>query len=143
MPKATSVTPGLSEKTARKSGSTDRKAGKVVESARAEAQRLRAGAAADAARTRAQAEEHARRLILDARATADGVRAEGMELVSNLRQMSDALREISERVLEDVEAIHARMLGELTQVEPEPAGASEVSDTAEEELDVPEFVQPK
>ncbi len=88
---------------------------------------------------RAEAEEHARRLVLDARATADGVRAEGMEVVSNLRQISDTLRELSDRVLADVEAIHARMVGELEAASPSPdASPSE----ADEQLDVPDFVSP-
>lgn len=131
MPKATNATPGRSasasrKRTAAKPGSTERNAAKVVESTRHEATRVRA-----------EAEEHARRLVLDARATADGVRAEGMEVVSNLRQISDALRELSERVRADVEAIHARMVGELEAVSPSlgPAPAD-----AEGELDVPDFV---
>jgi cell division septum initiation protein DivIVA len=109
----------------------------------------------EAERIRAEAEEHARRLILDARATADGIRAEGMEVVSNLRQISDTLRELSDRVLEDVEAIHARMVGQLERVAPAPYGpeapATDVPAPAAEapaappaetdvELDVPDFV---
>jgi hypothetical protein len=86
---------------------------------------------------RAEAEEHAHRLVLDARATADGVRAEGMEVVSNLRQISDTLRELADRVLADVEAIHARMVGELEAADPAPEPAP--ADT-QGELDVPDFI---
>jgi cell division septum initiation protein DivIVA len=147
VPKATSVKPG-STPAGRKARSTERNAGKVVESARAEAERARREAKAEAAQIRAQAEEHARRLVLDARATADGVRAEGMEVVSNLRQISDALREMSERVLEDVEAIHARMVGELKQVDPgsavghPPAPEPPDAQSPADELDVPDFIAP-
>jgi hypothetical protein len=62
--------------------------------------------------------------VLDARASADGVRAEGMELVSNLREMGDVLRSNAERLLRDVQSIHARMVGELDRVEPEPDSTS-------------------
>jgi cell division septum initiation protein DivIVA len=138
--------PGSSSPGTRNAGSTERKAAKVVESARAEADRVRREAKADAGRIQEEAEEHARRLVLDARATADGVRAEGMEVVSNLRQISDTLREMSERILEDVQAIHARMVEELAQASPEaspgapaePERATEPSSS--EELDVPDFV---
>lgn len=155
MPKATSTPAGKSSARPRRSAgaqaaSTERKAAKVVESARHEA-----------AQIRAEAEEHARRLVLDARASADGVRAEGMEVVSNLRQISDTLREMADRVLEDVEAIHARMVGELERVRataddsltvapghdgpaaPARAEPEELAVPARaepEELDVPDFV---
>jgi cell division septum initiation protein DivIVA len=151
--KATSVKPGRSApkpgaaSTTRRATSTDRNAAKLTESAEAEARRVRAAAAAEGARTREEAEEHARRLILDARATADGVRAEGMEVVSNLRQISDTLRELSERVLRDVEAIHARMVGELERAAPgdavteEPAATAPLAEpAARDQLDVPDFV---
>jgi uncharacterized membrane protein YqiK len=156
VPKATSP---RGRSTAGKVQSTERKAAKVVESAQAEAKRVRAAANADAARIRAEAEriradaeEHARGLILDARATADGVRAEGMEIVSNLRQMSDSLRVNAERLLTDIQSIHSRMVGELERVEPGgdtglPSGAADAEErsmaepSTEEELDVPDFVQ--
>ena len=73
--------------------------------------------------------------MLDARAAADGVRAEGMELVLSLRQISDALREGAERLLADIEAVHARMVGELEAADPvQPASGRD------EALEVPEFV---
>ncbi|HTX32143.1 MAG TPA: hypothetical protein VMD09_12215 [Solirubrobacteraceae bacterium] len=141
MPKATSVKPGTAP-AARKASTTERNAATVVESARAEAERVRRQAHAEAAQIRAEAEEHARRLVLDARATADGVRAEGMEVVSNLRQISDALREMSERVLRDVQAIHTRMVGELERADPTQSSASPepASGESDPELDVPDFV---
>lgn len=113
-----------------------RKPTKAIVDARAEAQRIRREAEADAARTREQAEEHARRLVLDARASADGVRAEGMELVSELRQMSDLLRSTAARLLEDIQAIHSRMSGELEEVAP---GADHTG-SGENVLEVPDFV---
>jgi cell division septum initiation protein DivIVA len=141
VPKATSVKPGTSSSATRKASSTGRNADKVVESARAEADRVRARANADAARIHEQAEEHARRLVLDARATAEGVRAEGMEVVSTLRQISDTLREMSERVREDVETIHTRMLGELPgAVAPESGSAEVPAEPTSDELDVPDFL---
>lgn len=161
VPKATSVTPGSSASTARKSTSPERKAAKVVESAEAEARRVRTAASADAARIRAEAEEHARRLVLDARASADGVRAEALELVSNLRQMSDSLRANAERLLEDIQSIHARMVRDLERVDPgaecgSTSLAAEADPSADaraaepvapaqsgsgDELDVPDFIQ--
>ena len=147
MAKVTSVKPGSAAApnagsgAAQKPASTERNAAKVVASARQEATRLRAEAKSEAARIRQEAEEHARRLVLDARATADGVRAEGMEVVSNLRQISDTLREVSDRVLKDVEAIHARMLGELERVDADGAlPASEPPGAEHNELDVPDFL---
>lgn len=113
--------------------------------------RVRREAETDAARIRCEAESHARRLILDARATADGVRAEGMELVSNLRQMGDALHSNAERLLHDIQAIHARMIGQLEQASPQkptlhqpPAAPAEAAPSPgagpDEVLDVPDFV---
>lgn len=139
MTKATSDSPRKSRGS--QIASTERKAAKVVSSAQQEATRARAEAKAEAQRLREDAEEHARRLVLDARATADGVRAEGMEVVSNLRQISDTLRELSDRVLEDVEAIHARMVEELEKVAPDGAlPTAEPPRAAGDELDVPDFV---
>jgi cell division septum initiation protein DivIVA len=153
VPKATSVSPGKSRSSpaaGSKPGSTERNADKLVQSARQEATRLLAEAKAEAKRIRTEADEHARGRILDARATADGVRAEGMEVVSNLRQISDTLRELSEQVLQDVQAIHARMVGELERVGPEAGPAADPpAATAParkppaggaDDLEVPDFV---
>src|SRR5262249_6842461 len=116
----------------------------------------------------AEAEERARGLQLDARATADGVRAEGMEIVSELRQMGDALRSNSERLLGDIQAIHSRMLSRLEGVEAPgtetsgegaerpsaPAGSGEPPNSEhsassdepasanDEELELPDFISP-
>jgi hypothetical protein len=90
-------------------------------------------------------------MVLDAQATADGVRDEGMELVSNLREMSDALRSNAERLLHDIQTIHWRMLGELERVDPEGVAPPAVSEgdvaretsqapDAEDQLDVPDFI---
>jgi cell division septum initiation protein DivIVA len=133
----------------------ERKAAALIDAARAEAARIRRAAESDAKRTHAEAEEHARRLVLDARASADGVRAEGMELVSNLREMGDVLRSNAERLLHDIQSIHTRMVGELTDVDPggtgeagAPTEAPQVAAADEggpapepdDALDVPDFV---
>lgn len=128
-----------------------RKSTKAIVDARADAQRIRKEAETEAARVRADAEEHARRLVLDARASADGVRAEGMELVSNLREMSDVLRSNADRLLQDIQAIHSRMIGELEGVTPEggrtsradDAGSPETGPRDEHVLEVPDFVSPR
>lgn len=119
-----------------------RKSTKAIVDARAEAQRIRNEAKADAARIRAEAEEHARGLVLDARASADGVRAEGMELVSNLREMSDVLRSNADLLLRDIQAIHARMIGELERVRPEGADttAADSADPDDRALAIPDFI---
>jgi cell division septum initiation protein DivIVA len=115
----------------------------TVEHAQRESQRIRRAAEADAARIRGEAEEHARRLVIDARASADGVRAEGMELVSHLREMGDALRSNADRLLRDIQAIHSRMVGELERAAPDeapqPPGEAPAP-TDDEVLDVPDFV---
>lgn len=150
-------------RTRRPSGSTaseravvqaERKAAALIDAAQAEADRIRRAAESDAKRTRAEAEEHARRVVLDARASADGVRAEGMELVSNLREMGDVLRSNAERLLHDIQSIHTRMVGELSEVEPTgeapepgvgthdgaPSHERHPAPQDEEALDVPDFV---
>jgi hypothetical protein len=109
----------------------------------------------EAAGVRAEADERARSLIADARDTAAGVRAEGLELVSHLREMGDSLKANADRLLRDVQRIHSRMTRELDSVgsatdEPEvtasrsrPSAADEseslLSPTGEV-LDVPEFL---
>jgi hypothetical protein len=95
--------------------------------------------------------------VIDARASADGVRAEGMELVSQLREMGDALRSNAERLLSDIQAIHSRMVRELDRVargpddpaafdgEASAPAGDEVFDSqptapGEDTLEVPDFV---
>jgi hypothetical protein len=134
----------------RKLKAAERKAAKLLEDARREADLVRAAADDDAARTRAEAEERARGLVIDASATAEGVRAEGMELVSNLREMGDVLRANAERLLHDIQDIHLRMVSELERVDPgggvvdsRPDAedqASEPAPSESEELDVPDFI---
>jgi hypothetical protein len=64
--------------------------------------------------------------------------------VSSLRQIGDTLHELSERVRQDVEAIHTRMVRELERVTPEAAEAPPAPHPArtQDELDVPDFLQP-
>lgn len=114
-----------------------------------------------------ESEKRSRELILDAHGAADGVRAEGLELVANLRQMGDSLRSNAERLLRDVQLIHTRMVATLEDAggTPSPRGSlgrgaartstpsSSASRAAasnsgrpargfEDELDVPEFIPP-
>jgi hypothetical protein len=82
-----------------------------------------------------------------------------MEIVSELRQMGDALRGNAERLLRDIQAIHSRMLSRLDEVEaeldagsdsgagsaqtaPGAEGASPESTSEADELEVPDFVSP-
>lgn len=132
----------------RQAATAEWQAAALIDAARREADRIRRDAEKDAKRTREEAEDHARRLVLDAQASADGVRAEGMELVSNLREMGAALRSNAERLLHDIQSIHARMVGELGELAPAPA-AEDPADAAlpeppasadDEALDVPDFV---
>ncbi len=60
----------------------------------------------------------------DARATADGVRSEGLELVSNLREMSNSLRANAERLLGDVQRVHSRLVAQIERVERVAGGSS-------------------
>jgi hypothetical protein len=154
---------GVDASTRGKSKSSSAKAAEPdARQARDEATRLlrEAGQArAQAASALAEAEERARGLLMDARATAEGVRAEGMEIVSELRQMGDALRGNAERLLRDIQAIHSRMLSRLDEVEaeldagsdsgagsaqtaPGAEGASPESTSEADELEVPDFVSP-
>jgi hypothetical protein len=62
----------------------------------------------------------------EARTVAGEVRAEGLELHANLREMGDSLRSNAERLLRDVQAVHSRMVAELDRIDggqrPSPAG---------------------
>jgi len=103
--------------------------------------RARTEAKDSAAKMKAQSLE----ALAQARIAAADVRAEGMELVNNLREMGDALRSNSERLLRDVQAIHSRMVAELDQVD---GGASRLPTARDssprriDDLDVPEFIPP-
>ena len=113
------------------------------------AEKLVSDAEGEGSKARAEAEQRARGLIQDASATADGVRSEGMELVSNLREMADSLRSNAERLLRDIQRIHASMMSDLDRVMPGVAGeggpeastpSSRSGSVSGEELDVPEFI---
>jgi len=130
----------------------------VVADAHKTADGIVSEARGEAAGVRAEGEERARSLISDARDTAAGVRSEGLELVSNLREMGDALKANADRLLRDVQRIHSRMTRDLDSVgvsgSDGPAvtvsrGRRSASDDPEsslspsgEVLDVPEF-QPR
>jgi hypothetical protein len=116
-------------------------------------ERARKVAQARTAQMKAQSLES----LAQARIAAADVRSEGMELVNNLREMGDALRSNSERLLRDVQAIHSRMVGELDRVDGGASRLSVPSDsgaarrprdlgvrgpTDGDELDVPEFIPP-
>jgi vacuolar-type H+-ATPase subunit H len=118
--------------------------------------------------SRHESEKRSRELVLDAHAAADGVRAEGLELVANLRQMGDSLRSNAERLLRDVQLIHTRMVATLddaagasaprrgsssrdggrssrsssTSSLTAPRSSARASRSVEDELDVPEFIPP-
>jgi hypothetical protein len=92
-----------------------------------------------------------------ARRTASDARSDGLELVSNLREMGDALRSNAERLLGDVQSIHRRMVAELDREEralgltsssgprrPSPGAPprEESRDDGGDNLDVPEFIPP-
>jgi len=104
---------------------------------------------------RDQAQARSRELLSDARAAAGGVREEGMEMVSNLREMGDSLRANSERLLRDIQSIHSQMVSKLDRVDrsaaPAPRlrasrGPNRLPDPVSREdgevLDVPEFIPP-
>jgi hypothetical protein len=71
-----------------------------------------------------------------------------MEIVSDLRQMGDSLRANAERLLKDIEEIHARMMSRLEAVGSElrtapsepPSPASATTQAGSDDLDVPDFV---
>jgi hypothetical protein len=116
---------------------------------------------------RAEAENRARGLLEDARATADGVRSEGLELVSNLREMGNSLRANAERLLGDVQRVHSSLTAQIARVERSTGVRSSSSSSSssspsspsargrgrelpfdgdavggEDRLDVPEFIPP-
>ena len=82
-----------------------------------------------------EADERARGVLEDARATADGVRSEGLELVSNLREMGNSLRGNAERLLGDVQRVHSSLVAQIARVEratgvPDRASGREVGAVA-------------
>ena len=139
---------------------------------RGEAEQAKTAASAEAldivGRARKEARESAATMkaqsleaLGQARIASADVRAEGMELVSNLREMGDAMRSNAERLLRDVQAIHSRMVAQLDQVDggasriPSPRSSERDSGAARrprdgglngptdiDELDVPEFIPP-
>jgi vacuolar-type H+-ATPase subunit H len=136
---------------------------RIVADADTAAEKITAEAEDAAAKSRAEAEGHATALIQDARAAADGVRGEGLELVAHLREMSGSLNSNAERLLRDIQQIHSRMVSELTAApggsgvagagrpeglgeadqparEPEPAPRSRRPPADGDDLDVPEFM---
>ena len=117
-----------------------------------------------AATTRAEAEDRARGLLEDARATADGVRVRRARAGSNLREMSNSLRANAERLLGDVQRIHSSLTAQIARVErasgigsgsgsgsfdglsarsqPRAPRRRQRSLPADDGLDVPEFIPP-
>ena len=90
------------------------------------------------------------------------MRSEGLELVSNLREMSNSLRGNAERLFGDVQRVHSSLVAQIARVERATSagsssagrhartGAGEsVSDSGrtpppigDDGLDVPEFIPP-
>ena len=89
----------------------------IVARAQDSAEAAMAEANAAAAKAKTEAEERARELLREARSTAGDVKAEGLELVENLRQMGDSLRSNAERLLRDVQMIHSRMVAQLDRAD--------------------------
>jgi hypothetical protein len=103
---------------------------------------------------RQEAERYTRELMSDARLTAQEVRDEGLELVTNLRQMGDSLRANAERLLRDVQSVHSQMVARIDKAEsngrlsPVPTarngrsdgGRSARSGRSDDIPDVPEFI---
>jgi vacuolar-type H+-ATPase subunit H len=130
----------------------------IVARAQDSAEETLAEATAAAAQAKTAAEERARDLLREARSTAGDVRAEGLELVDNLRQMGDSLRSNAERLLRDVQMIHSRMVAQIDRADggagaggpPSPGrrdparGRSVVPDPPAdgEVIEVPEFIPP-
>ena len=129
----------------------------VVADAENTAERIIAEARQAATQTRRDADDRSRTLLQDARETSDGVRAEGLELVANLREMGHSLRTNAELLLGDVQRVHARMMRDLdevtgdmgAEVEDRPgraagrarSGRSGLTEPPDGEvLDVPEFM---
>ncbi len=130
----------------------------VVAKATEEAQTLITEATEAAERNRHEAEEYTRELLSDARFTAMTVRDEGLELVTNLRQMGDSLRANAERLLRDVQSVHSHMVARIDRAEgngklplqpragsgePARSGTRRTLDAAPDQgdlPDVPEFI---
>jgi len=89
----------------------------VVGKASEEADAMMSEATAFAQRTRSEAEHYTRELLGEARTTAEAVRDEGLELVTNLRQMGDSLRANAERLLRDVQSVHSQMVARIERAE--------------------------
>jgi vacuolar-type H+-ATPase subunit H len=89
----------------------------IVARAQENADQVLKDARDEAAKSVAEAEERARDLLRDARSTASDLHTEGLEIVSNLRQMGDSLRSNAERLLRDVQMIHSRMVAELDRAD--------------------------
>ena len=84
----------------------------------------------------------------NARTTANEIRTDGLEIVSNLREMGDSLRANAQRLLRDVQEIHSRMMAAIDQkeaelgLEPAPRARRSTRSAEGEPLDVPEFIPP-
>lgn len=134
----------------------------IVARAQESADSVMSDATAAAVVERDEIEARSRDLLYEARTTASDVRTEGLEIVSNLREMGDSMRSNAERLLRDVQRIHTQLLARLDRIEaeprPEPAAAvrpqagGETPQTAPsrggeptedgEVLDVPESLPP-
>jgi hypothetical protein len=53
----------------------------------------------------------------DAEQTAADLRTEGVHLAGNLRDLSEALTANAERLLRDVQTVHARMVAQIERLE--------------------------
>jgi vacuolar-type H+-ATPase subunit H len=66
---------------------------------------------------RDESDKRARELLRDARETANGVRAEGLDIVSDLSEMGNSLRSNAERLLRDVQTVHSGMVERIDRAQ--------------------------
>jgi cell division septum initiation protein DivIVA len=106
----------------------EQEAARIVEAAEAEASQILGDATdkglivvADAERAadhiHREAEVKARELVRDARQTAEAVRTEGVTISADLREMGSSLRVNAERLLGDVQIVHARLRADIDHLE--------------------------
>lgn len=108
------------------------------------------------------ANERARVMLRDARVIAGDIRTDGLTVVQNVRELGDSLRSNAERLLRDIQGVHATYLKAIDKVDPErssmPRGSGSRGaafgggsgsggpgpgagrEIADDDLDVPEFI---
>jgi len=108
----------------------DEEAEAVLSQAREHAERTTAEAGEASEQTRAEADERTRALLKETRRIAGEVKHDGLQVISDMREMSDSLRANAERLLRDVQAVHANMVRQIERIESErrsPIGEGRVA----------------